>query len=60
MEGHGRFNRWLLVVCGLGIMGEMLEKMLAGYLIASVQCDFKVTDQDKGLLGSMSYIGKAQ
>jgi len=46
------------MVAGFGAMGGIMEMIVIGYLISSAQCDFNMTDEDKGLLGAITYIGE--
>ncbi|XP_034248336.1 synaptic vesicle glycoprotein 2B-like isoform X2 [Thrips palmi] len=57
LVGHGRFHFGLLLVCGGCITATICELLGVGYLLPAAQCDLEMTDADKGLLGSMAFIG---
>ncbi|XP_052131892.1 synaptic vesicle glycoprotein 2C-like isoform X1 [Frankliniella occidentalis] len=57
LAGHGKFHFGLLLVCGGCITATICELLGVGYLLPAAQCDLEMTDADKGLLGSMAFIG---
>lgn len=46
-----------MLVCGLAIMGAIMEMIDIGYVLPAAECDLKLTQQDKGVLGAITYIG---
>ncbi|XP_063226481.1 uncharacterized protein LOC134533129 [Bacillus rossius redtenbacheri] len=55
--GFGKFNYVLMLGCAMGQFGVVFQLYVTSYLLPSVQCDFKINAQEKGLLTSISYIG---
>ncbi|XP_034250429.1 synaptic vesicle glycoprotein 2B-like isoform X2 [Thrips palmi] len=57
LTGYGKFNHLLMLVCGLAIMGAIMEMIDIGYVLPAAECDLKLTQKDKGVLGAITYIG---
>lgn len=49
--GFGRIQWMLLVVLGLGVMGDDIELVLMAYILPSAERELCMTDQMKGWLG---------
>lgn len=57
LTGYGKFNHLLMLVCGLAIMGAIMEMIDIGYVLPAAECDLQLSQQDKGVLGAITYIG---
>ncbi|XP_063243879.1 uncharacterized protein LOC134543053 isoform X5 [Bacillus rossius redtenbacheri] len=55
--GHGKFHYCLLLGCALCLVSTVCEIYGTAYLLPAAQCDFNMTAQQKGLLGSIALIG---
>ncbi|KAJ1529393.1 hypothetical protein ONE63_006176 [Megalurothrips usitatus] len=57
LTGYGKFNHLLMLVCGLAIMGAIIEMIDIGYVLSAAECDLQLSQSDKGVLGAITYIG---
>lgn len=55
--GHGKFHFFLLCVCGLGMMGVVVENVNVGFVMPYVRCDMGISTIEQGLLNSAGYVG---
>lgn len=55
--GHGRFHFYLLLVCGFGLMGVVVENVNIGFVLPYVRCEMDISTAEQGFLNSVGYIG---
>lgn len=55
--GHGKFHLFLLLVCGFGMMGVVVENVNIGFVLPYVRCEMEISLFQQGLLNSVGYIG---
>lgn len=55
--GFGKFNFYLIIICGLVLGCGFLETSSVGLVLPIAQCELNLTNFDKGLIGSMGYVG---
>lgn len=53
----GVFNYFLIGICGLILNAVLLETCGISFVMPVSQCDLKLTTQEKGILGAVSFIG---
>ncbi|KAG5683089.1 hypothetical protein PVAND_012392 [Polypedilum vanderplanki] len=53
----GKFNHFMIVLAGLILACGMLETNCINMIIPIAQCEFNMSEFDKGLLGSIGYLG---
>ena len=56
MAGLGKFNLWLLFVCGLGQASDAIETACTSFLLPSA-CDLNLTSDEKGWLNATLFLG---
>lgn len=54
---QGKFNVFLTLVCGFGLMGMTLENQNMGFVMPFVKCDLELTISEQGFLYSVSFFG---
>lgn len=55
--GFGKYNVLLLLFAGLTLFNTVLEAMGISYILPIVECNFKLTTYQSGLLSAVSFIG---
>lgn len=55
--GNGKFQLFLLLVCGLCSMAGSSETVGVSVIMYAAQCDFHFTLQEKGILATASIVG---
>lgn len=55
--GFGRFQRRLMVVCGLGWAADAMEVLLISFAIPSIAQEWNLTNAQKGYLGTAIFVG---
>lgn len=55
--GFGKFNIFLILICGLVLSCGFLETSSIGLILPIAQCELNLTNFDKGLIGSIGYVG---
>jgi putative MFS transporter len=55
--GFGRFQRNLLVICGLGWSADAMEVLLVAFILPAVGEEWGLTNSQKGLLGTAIFLG---
>lgn len=55
--GHGKFHFVLLLICGIAMMGLVVENVTIGFVSAYVHCDMAVSTSEQALLNSIVYVG---
>ncbi|XP_019617403.1 PREDICTED: synaptic vesicle glycoprotein 2C-like [Branchiostoma belcheri] len=55
--GYGRFQYWLLFVCGWANASDAIEILCVSFLLPSATCDLKLTTTDKGWLSGVIFAG---
>lgn len=55
--GFGRFQRKLMVLCGLGWAADAMEVLLIAFVLPAVGEEWKLTAGQKGLLGTAIFLG---
>uniref|UniRef100_A0A336MCI5 CSON015089 protein n=1 Tax=Culicoides sonorensis TaxID=179676 RepID=A0A336MCI5_CULSO len=55
--GDGLFHKYLILVCGLCMMGVITETLVMSYIISSAECDLSLSMTDKGLLTGAAFFG---
>ena len=56
LAGLGKFNLWLLFVCGLGQASNAIETACISFLLPSA-CDLNLTSDEKGWLNATLFLG---
>lgn len=55
--GNGRYQLFLLLVCGSGLMGVVVENVNIGFVLPYARCDLKFSSAEQGALNAVGYIG---
>ncbi len=55
--GYGRFQRRLLVICGLGWAADAMEVLLVSFALPAMSAEWSLTAAQKGLLATSIFIG---
>lgn len=55
--GFGRFQKKLMVICGLGWAADAMEVLLIAFVLPAVGQEWGLSDTQKGLLGTAVFIG---
>jgi MFS family permease len=55
--GFGKFNVLLVIICGLVLACGFLETSSVGLILPIAQCELNLSNFDKGLIGSVGYVG---
>lgn len=55
--GNGRYHLYLLLVCGSGLMGVVVENVNIGFVLPYARCDLQFTANEQGALNAVGYIG---
>lgn len=56
-SGFGKFNIFLILVCGLVMFSSMSESYSVGYTIPVSECELNLDSYTKGILSSTNLIG---
>jgi putative MFS transporter len=57
MVGYGRFQRRLMVICGLGWAADAMEVLLIAFVLPAAGEEWGLTTVQKGLLGTAIFLG---
>ena len=55
--GFGRFQKKLMVVCGLGWAADAMEVLLISFALPAIGQEWNLTNAQKGLLGTAIFLG---
>nr|XP_029711049.1 synaptic vesicle glycoprotein 2A-like isoform X3 [Aedes albopictus] len=55
--GNGKFQTFLLFVCGFCLMSVINETLNMGFIISAAECDLHLTFSDKGMLNGAAFCG---
>jgi MFS transporter, putative metabolite:H+ symporter len=55
--GFGRFQKKLLVICGLGWAADAMEVLLISFALPAVSQEWGLNNAQKGLLGTVIFLG---
>jgi putative MFS transporter len=55
--GFGRFQKKLLVICGLGWAADAMEILLISFAIPAISQEWKLSSTETGLLGTAIFLG---
>jgi putative MFS transporter len=55
--GFGRFQKRLMVLCGLGWAADAMEVLLIAFILPAVGQEWGLTNAQKGLLGTAIFLG---
>jgi MFS transporter, putative metabolite:H+ symporter len=55
--GFGRFQRRLMVICGLGWAADAMEVLLIAFALPAIAIEFELTTAQMGLLGTAIFLG---
>ncbi len=55
--GFGRFQKKLMVVCGLGWAADAMEVLLISFALPAISQEWNLTNAQKGLLGTAIFLG---
>lgn len=58
LKGFGKFHLILLFICGLANASDAIEILCISFVLPSAECDLNITTFDKGILSSMTFVGK--
>ncbi|XP_055843962.1 synaptic vesicle glycoprotein 2A-like [Episyrphus balteatus] len=53
----GKFNYFLIIIAGLVLANVLLETASIGFILPISQCDMQLTNQDKGILSAIGFLG---
>lgn len=53
----GKFNYFLIIIAGLVLANVLLETASIGFILPISQCDLQLTNQDKGILSAIGFLG---
>lgn len=53
----GKFNIYLVIICGLILGCGFLETSSVGLVLPIAQCELNLSNSEKGLIGSMGFFG---
>lgn len=53
----GKFNCFLIFVCGMNLAAVLLETLGISFVIPVAQCDLELTNRDKGVLSAIAFVG---
>ncbi|XP_054727892.1 synaptic vesicle glycoprotein 2A-like [Anastrepha obliqua] len=57
LTSFGKFNYFLIGISGMVLATVLLETAAMGFILPIAQCDLKLTNQDKGVLSAISFLG---
>ncbi|XP_068621699.1 synaptic vesicle glycoprotein 2A-like [Battus philenor] len=57
LTGHGRFNNFVLLTCGMIMLNVSMESVGISYVITAAECELKLSSEDKGLITAAAFIG---
>lgn len=55
--GFGKFNIFLVVLCGSILGCVVLETVGVNFILPVAQCDMNLTSRDKGVLSAVGFVG---
>ena len=55
--GFGRFQKKLMVICGLGWAADAMEVLLISFALPAIAQEWKLSAAQKGLLGTAIFLG---
>jgi MFS transporter, putative metabolite:H+ symporter len=55
--GFGKFQKKLLVICGLGWAADAMEVLLISFALPAVSVEWSLNNAQKGLLGTVIFLG---
>ncbi len=55
--GYGRFQRRLLVICGLGWAADAMEVLLVSFALPAMSAEWSLSAAQKGLLATAMFVG---
>ncbi len=55
--GFGRFQKKLMVICGLGWAADAMEVLLIAFALPAIGQEWQISNAQKGLLGTAIFIG---
>lgn len=47
----------MLLVCGFGMMGVVVENVNIGFVLPYIRCEMDISTTEQGFLNSVGYIG---
>ncbi|XP_059609397.1 uncharacterized protein LOC132256844 [Phlebotomus argentipes] len=53
----GKFNCFLIFVCGMNLAAVLLETLGISFVTPVAQCDLELTNRDKGVLSAIAFVG---
>ncbi|XP_013137629.1 PREDICTED: synaptic vesicle glycoprotein 2B-like [Papilio polytes] len=57
LTGHGKFNNFVLLTCGLILLNVSMESVGISYVITAAECELDLGSEHKGLLSASAFIG---
>ncbi|XP_072929424.1 synaptic vesicle glycoprotein 2A-like [Epargyreus clarus] len=57
LTGHGKFNHFVLLTCGLIMLNVSMESVGMSYVITAAECELELTSEHKGLINAAAFIG---
>lgn len=59
LPGFGKFNVYLILICGLCLFASNTECYSVGFIVPSAACEWNLNNTTKGILTSTSFTGIA-
>lgn len=57
--GFGAYNVLHMLMCGVILMGVIMQSLALGYVMPAAQCDLNLTLQQRGWLAAIPFAGES-